>query len=122
MNFKRLLLAGVMFSAALLTLLTDSRSAKAQETFTVARTYTVEVKYWFFDTDYYYWSTVLETDKWEEANLLYDILSWAKSNGDLNTVVPHMYWRYIAVDVRMQVKYHWPWMQPSLKEPLMLGD
>lgn len=103
-----------MFSAALLAVSSfDSGSARAQDTISVPRTYKVQVQYHFFDTDYYYWSTVLETSNQSEAQMLYDILVWAKENNRLNQFAPHSYWRYLAVDVRMRVEYDWNFLQPQ---------
>ena len=94
----------------------ESKSASAQSSFSIPRTYKVQVQYWFFDTDYYYWSTKLETEDQAEAQFLYEVLLWAKENGQLNAVAPNSYWRYIAVDVRMVVEYDWDWLSPSYSE------
>ena len=84
----------------------QAETAQAQTAIT--KTYKVQVEYWFFDTDYYYWSTVLETDSLGEAQFLYDVLLWAKENNSLNAAAPNSYWRYIAVDVRLITEYHYP--------------
>ena len=86
----------------------SSTTANAQvDYFPITKTYKVEVQYWFFDTDYYYWSTKLETENRAEAEFLYELLLWAKENGQLNAAAPNSYWRYIAVDVRMVTVYDW---------------
>lgn len=83
-----------------------SRSANAQRYF-IPKTYKVQVEYWFFDTDHYYWSTVFETSDYEDAAFVYDLLVAAKDDGKLNQVVPHSYWRYFAVDVRLITVYNY---------------
>lgn len=65
------------------------------------KSYAVQVEYWFFDTDYTYWSTKFETNDLGDAEFVYNALLIAKENGDLNTAAPSTYWRYIAVDVRL---------------------
>ena len=103
MNFTRTLFCML---AVVATSCTFCSSTEAQSSrVTIARTYRVQVQYWFFDTDYYYWSTKLETQDQAEAQFLYDVLMWAKSNGNLNSVAPNSYWRYFAVDVRMVTVY-----------------
>ena len=67
-------------------------------------TYEVQVKYWFFDTDYYHWSTYYSSKKKSAANFVFVVLKGAKNNGTLNAAAPNAYWRYIAVDVRMVKK------------------
>lgn len=67
--------------------------------------YEVQVEYWFFDTTSYHWSTKLKTDDYALANSYYQALLIAKANGQLNSVVPNSYWRYIAVDVRMITRW-----------------
>ena len=117
MNLKKTLCLTALSFVALVTITGfDSRSADAQSSITVSRTYKVQVEYWFFDTDYYYWSTKLETNSQAEAQFLRDVLQLAKENGQLNAVAPNSYWRYIAVDVRMVVKYDWNWMRPDYYE------
>lgn len=81
-------------------------AATAQSFASIPATYQVQVKYWYWDSDYEYWSTVLETDSRTEAQLVYDLLLWAHEQGDLNAFAPHLYWRFIAVDVRLVTKYH----------------
>lgn len=112
MNFRKIMLAAaVVFTLACFCSM-ETRSAQAQSSYLITKTYKVQVKYWFFDTDYYYWSTVLDTNDRSEAELLYDILVWAKENNKLNEFAPNSYWRYIAVDVRLKVEYHYPDFQP----------
>ena len=97
------------FAAAALAFSATPSSADAQDYFSLAtRTYKVEVQYWFFDTDYYYWSTVLETDDYSEADFVYSLLLMAQEDGQLNQYAPHSYWRYFAVDVRMRTCYNLP--------------
>jgi len=76
------------------------------------------VEYWFFDTDYYYWETVFESDDYGEAEWVYELLLIAKENNQLHAVVPASYWRYIALDVRMITEYHWPDYQPRYESDL----
>ena len=78
-----------------------SRSASAQTSSSIPTTYKVQVEYWFWDSDYYHWSTVLETNSQTDALFMYDVLAWAHDAGDLNQVAPHNFWKYIAVDVRL---------------------
>ena len=113
MKSKRVFLAAVLMAIVFTSFSVSPRSASGQETVSVTRTYKVQVQYWFFDTDYYYWSTKLETTNQSDAQLLYGLLVWAKENGQLNAVVPNSYSRYIAVDVRMRVEYDWNWVQPQ---------
>ena len=100
---RRLLLA----AAVTLAFSTLSRTAAAQNSL-VLKTYKVQVQYWFFDTDYYYWSTVFETTDLADAEFVYQLLLAAHENGQLNEVAPNSYWRYMAVDVRMITEYHYP--------------
>lgn len=116
MQFKTPLLVALFAIAALFLTSVDSSSAQAQSQIQIPKTYKVQVQYWFFDTDYYYWSTKLETNNSSEANFLYQVLLWAKQNGELNAAAPSTYWRYIAVDVRMVVEYDWDWFQPVYPE------
>lgn len=83
-------------------MLFTASSAEAQS---ISPTYKVQVEYWFFDTDYYYWSTKLETTDYQEAVEYFETLQDAQDEGMLNSVAPNSYWRYIAVDVRMTVSY-----------------
>lgn len=87
-------------SAAALFFTTSSAEAQS-----ISPVYKVQVEYWFFDTDYYYWSTKLETTDYQEALDYLETLQDAQDAGMLNSVVPNSYWRYIAVDVRMTVTY-----------------
>lgn len=74
----------------------------------ISATYKVQVEYWFFDTDYYYWSTQFESSNYNDAVYVYNILQAADDAGMLNSVAPNSYWRYIAVDVRMITEYNYP--------------
>ena len=112
MNLRKTIALATLSVAAFWATTLESKSTNAQDTISIARTYKVEVQYWFFDTDYYYWSTKLETSNYSDAQFLYGILLWAKENGQLNAVAPNSYWRYIAVDVRMRTVYNWNWLQP----------
>jgi hypothetical protein len=94
-------------TAAAFAFSATSQSASAQESYN-PRTYKVQVQYWFFDTDYCYWSTKLETPIYNDAVFLYEVLSAAHDEGILNQVAPNSYWRYIAVDVRMITVYNYP--------------
>lgn len=93
--------------------------ADARDYFEIAqKTYKVEVEYWFFDTDYYYWRTMFETSSESDARFVYDLLVLAKENRQLNEAAPNEYWRYIPVDVRLVVEYHYPTYEsiyPALK-------
>ncbi len=84
------------------------RTSHAADFTSFSATYKVQVEYWFFDTDYYYWSTVLETDDRSEAEFVYGLLLAAQDNGQLNEMAPNSYWRYFAVDVRMITEYSYP--------------
>lgn len=86
--------------------------AQAQQPGQFQRIYKVQVEYLFFDTDYTYWSTKLETTNRAEAEFLYGILLDAHEDGQLHQVAPHSYWRYIPIDVRMIVEYEYPIYQP----------
>jgi hypothetical protein len=79
------------------------RSSHAQEFATIPTTYKVQVEYWYFDSDYSYWSTVLETNNQAEAELMYELLLTTQEDGQLNALVPNFNWRYIAVDVRLSI-------------------
>jgi hypothetical protein len=68
----------------------------------------VQVEYWFFDTDAYYWSTYYESSDYDDALSMYLFLKEADELGILNSVAPNSYWRYIAVDVRMITEYNYP--------------
>lgn len=63
--------------------------------------YHVQVEYWFWDSDYYYWSTVYSTESAEAAQFVYAISQLAKDNGTLNQLWPSSNWKYIAMDVRL---------------------
>lgn len=84
-----------------------SNRAEAATSGYFLKTYEVQVEYWFFDSDYYYWSTVYSTSDQEDAQFVYNLLLLAKQNGNLNAAAPNEYWRYIAVDVRLIVKYQY---------------
>lgn len=83
-------------------------SAEAQKYASIKKTYKVQVEYWFFDTDYYYWSTVFESDDQADAEFVFLLLQSAKDDGQLNAYAPNSYWRYFAVDVRLVVAYKYP--------------
>ncbi|MCA9177780.1 MAG: hypothetical protein KDB14_25110 [Planctomycetales bacterium] len=106
-------LFAIVVSAA--GLLAAPASAEAQS---IGPRYVVEVEYWFFDTDYYYWSTKLDTTNYNDAVQLYEILQAADEAGVLNQVVPNSYWRYIAVDVRMRTVWPSLMIQPVTYSPL----
>ncbi len=74
------------------------------------KVYKVQVEYWFFDTDYYYWDDFYESTNQQAAQFIYALLMVAKNNGNLSDVASVGYWRYIPVDVRIIVTYR-------LKEP-----
>ncbi|MEW4528684.1 MAG: hypothetical protein ACF8PG_12415 [Maioricimonas sp. JB045] len=93
----------ILLAVPLCSLLMTSRPADAANLYRTV--YKVEVEYWFFDTDYSYWSTILETTDRQEAQLMYELLEYAHENGDLNSVVPNSYGRYIAIDVRLRTEY-----------------
>ena len=99
------------FVALLLIIGFAAQPAQAQTPTGFYKTYKVQVEYWFFDTDYYYWSTVHETADLAEALFIYDLLLAAKRNRELNEVAANSYGRYIAVDVRMITQYHYPQFQ-----------
>lgn len=108
MRFPKLLPCLLLAAAALAFQGTTAREASAQDAQLTPRTYKVQVEYWFFDTDYYYWSTYFESDNYNDAKLVYDLLMHAKQDGQLNEVAANSYWRYIAVDVRLITVYHLP--------------
>ena len=108
MNVRRLTAPfALCLAVALITQAAAPDQASAELTYT-ARTYEVQVQYWFFDTDYYYWSTVFESANRSDAEFVYALLANAKENGDLNHVAAHDYWRYFAVNVRLVVRYQLP--------------
>lgn len=111
MNLRKTIVLATLAIAAFWATTLESKSASAQS-ISISKTYKVEVQYWFFDYEHYYWSTKLETSNDSDAQFLYGILLWAKETGQLNAVVPHSYWRYIAVDVRIRTVYKWNWIQP----------
>ena len=86
----------------------SSQAAHVQDRFLITKSYKVQVEYWFFDTDYFRWSTVLETTSREEAEMVYELLVYAKEQNQLNRFAPSSYWRFIAVDVRMITVYEYP--------------
>ena len=100
------------------TLISLSDNAQAQ--ISISPTYKVQVEYWFFDTDYYYWSTKMETQDYDAAVTYYNELMDAKEAGELNSVVPNSYWRYIAVDVRLIRVY--PQLQMQRYQPSYIGS
>ena len=105
---KRLKTLPFLFAIAITGILVcQPKSAAAQRYNAIKITYEVQVEYWFFDTDYYYWNTVFETSDRDEAEFVYHLLVMADNNGSLNQAAPHEYWRYFAVDVRMVTKYDW---------------
>ena len=81
------------------------RTSQAQDFASFRATYKVQVEYWYFDSNYYYWSTVLETDNRVEAEFAYELLLAAEEDNELNKVAPNFNWRYIAVDVRLMTEY-----------------
>ena len=105
MQTKRLMT--IAFFAAIAFCGTSFVAKSADAQYQLQKKYKVQVEYWFFDTDYYYWSTVYETTNQIDANFYYGLLNWAKQQGTLNSVVPNSYWRYIAVDVRLIEVYEW---------------
>jgi hypothetical protein len=105
MRFPRLAACLLAIAAASVVLSTSTRTASAQTYAYFPKTYKVQVEYWFFDTDYYYWSTVFQTSNQADAQFVYSLLLDAKEDGDLNAVAPSSYWRYIAVDVRLVWEY-----------------
>lgn len=118
----RLATAVPCFLAAAALFLSRPASADAQDYFNVVQTtYEVQVEYWFFDTDYYYWRTVFESSDLEEAQFVYQLLLLAKQNHQLNQAAPNEYWRYIAVDVRLVPKYHYPRYQLSSSSLKLTG-
>ena len=64
--------------------------------------YQVQVLYNLFDTHYYRWSTVFESENYIAAQWVYQQSIIADENGNLNDMWPDPYWRYVAVDVRFQ--------------------
>ena len=112
MSFPKAATLLLAFLAASIAFSTAPQKAAARDLFT--KTYQVQVEYWFFDTDYYFWSTVFESSNLNEAMLMYELLLVAQENGQLNEVVGASYGRYIAVDVRMITVYHLPeFQQPA---------
>ncbi|MFG0336294.1 MAG: hypothetical protein ACF8TS_23290 [Maioricimonas sp. JB049] len=93
----------ILLAVPLCSLLMTANAANAAPGY-LQCTYKVQVEYWFWDSNYSYWSTVLETNNQDEAQLMYDLLLYAKQNGNLNAVVPNLNWKYIAVDVRLETE------------------
>ena len=96
-------------------------TSQAQDFASFQATYKVQVEYWFFDTDYYYWSTVLETDNRQEAEFVYGLLLAAAEDNELNNVARNFNWRYIAVDVRLTTEYSYPrylTVEPLIYSPI----
>ncbi|MEQ8791221.1 MAG: hypothetical protein RIC55_33470 [Pirellulaceae bacterium] len=100
MRFPKTALCLLAITAAALAFSSAASTAQAQTAIGVT-TYKVQVEYWFFDTDYSYWSTKYESTDYNDAQFVYELLQAADEEGVLNQVAPSTYWRYIAVDVRM---------------------
>lgn len=90
----------------------DASRAEAKSYGYYVKSYEVQVEYWFFDTDYYYWGTVFSTKDLGDAQFVYGALLDAKANGNVNTAAPNSYWRYFAVDVRLITKWTFISTQP----------
>lgn len=63
--------------------------------------YQVQVEYWYWDTEYYGWSTVYRSESPQAAGFVYGVSQLALSNGTLNQLWPHSNWKFLAVDVRL---------------------
>lgn len=81
--------------------LCNTKSARAGNWGQFVVHYELQVEYWFFDTDHYYWKTVFSTTDGPYANWVYARALLLKEEGLLNKAFPSGYWRYIAVDVRL---------------------
>ena len=101
MNIKNLIAVAV-FSVAL----TGSwgpgwTTCKADFELPAAR-YIVEVEYYQWRDDLFFWSPVLETHDRAYAELYYKTLVWAKHNGLLHVFAGYDFLGYFPVDVRMR--------------------
>jgi hypothetical protein len=108
MRFPKAALCLLAVTAAAFAFSASARTANAQTYSISLKTYKVQVEYWFFDTDAYYWSTYYESSDYDDALSMYLFLKEADELGILNSVAPNSYWRYIAVDVRMITEYNYP--------------
>ena len=98
---RRICLAAMAFSVVLFSGSITNQAEAAPPPGTWVQEHHVQVEYWFFDTDYYYWSTVYSSTNQQVANFVYAVSEMAMDNGTLNQLWPNDYWRYFAVDVRL---------------------
>lgn len=78
------------------------RTDTAQAELRTQTVYKVQVQYWFWDSNYTYWSDYYETTNSNNATWMYLALLIARENGNLNNVAPNVNWKYIAIDVRLK--------------------
>lgn len=108
MRFPKAAALLLFATGVFLSVSTAPCSAQAGDLTLLKATHKVEVQYWFWDSEHYYWSTVFESSDLDDAQFVYGLLFAAKQNGQLNQVAPNSYWKYFAVDVRLTTKYHHP--------------
>lgn len=103
--------------AGLVVLCTFAQPSKAEAT-SYEKVYRVEVEYWYWPPDIYYWSTFLETTNEFDAEFALLALELARDHGYLDSVVPSNN-LHIPVDVRLTVTYK-PIPQLKLTDPAIL--
>jgi hypothetical protein len=108
MRFPRVAASLLIAASIFVSVSTAPGPAQARNLTLLKATHKVEVQYWFWDTDYYYWSTKFESSDLDDAQFVYGLLFAAKQNGQLNQVAPNSNWKYFAVDVRLITEYHYP--------------
>lgn len=99
----------------------DANRAEAAPRATLAATWEVQVRYWYFDTEHYHWSTHLRTGNEAAARLTYQRLLRHKQAGRLNRIAPSTNPRYIAVDVRLVRKLRYVADRPLTVRPLAIA-
>lgn len=87
--------------------------AEAASNYQLQCTYEVQVEYWYWDSDYYYWKTVYSSNSQAEAQFVYDLLLFAKQEGKLNSFVPHDNWKFFPLDVRLKPKCTYIYVGPE---------
>ncbi|TWT94543.1 hypothetical protein [Stieleria varia] len=106
MHYKRTApLAAIGLFAFFAICFSNQASAKSNTYTTWKKVYKVQVEYWYWDTESYYWGDYYESEDYGAANFVYAVLQNAKNTGILNQAAPHTNWKFIAVDVRLVVQW-----------------
>jgi hypothetical protein len=107
---RRILAAGLLSVIVLQSSATDARAGTWRlsdygSAFATTQ-YVIEVEWWGFDRDHYYWQQVQSLDSYEDA--LYSLMfhEWALENGRLGGLYDHHPY-YFPVDVRMRQVSFW---------------